>query len=259
MIDTVLLPSVRERFPPTHAVLLDNLEAIISALEKNSQLTSLLDLTERGVFLFNSYVAFAVAVYTAKFRQLYEALADSLNQSWYLTYAQSGRSILENAATVRHYSRHGDFVALRDAQRKGPPPTTVLEKAITTVDRFIRGNRFTWQAFVSKKFDELSNVADDPEMAQVNVQTCLSSWYKGSPQIKGLYDLLCDLVHPNLGSNLTVIRTYDGKLAACGDKGEEMTMFVIAPTLAGLVGAYRVVQESLLAIERLKVAENNHS
>jgi hypothetical protein len=135
------------------------------------------------------------------------------------------------------------LVALRDPRRKSLIPIRVLEKAITTVDRLIRGNRFSWQAFVSKKFDELSNVPDDPEMAQVNVQTCLGNWYKESPQVKGLYDLLGELVHPNLGSNLTVIRAYNGKLAACGEKGEGTHMFVAAPTLAGLVGAYRVVQE----------------
>lgn len=251
----MLLPSVRERFQSTHGVLLDNLEAIISALEQNSRLTSLLDLTERGVPLFNSYVAFAVAVYMAKFKQLYESVADSLNHSRYLVYAQAGRSILENTATIRHYSRHRDLVAIREARRQGSIPTHVLEKAITTVDRLVRGNRFTWQAFVSNKFNELSGVPDYPEMAQVNVQTCLANWYKESPQIKGLYDLLCDLVHPNLGSNLTVIRSYDDKLATCGELGEDINGFVVSPTLAGLVGAYRVAQESLLAIEELKIVE----
>lgn len=258
MIETVLVPSVRGRFPPTHVVLLDNLDAIISALEQNSRLTSLLDLAERGVPLFNSYVAFAIAVYMAKFRQLYESIAESLNYSHYLIYAQSARSILENTATVRYYSRHSDLIAIRNARRKGPIPIPVLEKSIATVDRLVRGNRFSWQAFVSKKFDELSNVPDDTKIAQVHVQTCLDNWYKESPQVKGLYDLLCEFVHPNLGSNLTVIRAYEGRLAACGEKGEDMNMFVAAPTLAGLVGAYRVVQESLLAIEGLKVVESNH-
>jgi hypothetical protein len=124
------------------------------------------------------------------------------------------------------------LIAIRDARRKGPIPIPVLEKSITTVDRLVRGNRFSWQAFVSKKFDGLSNVPDDPNMAQIHVQTCLDNWYKESPQVKGLYDLLCEFVHPNLGSNLTVIRTYDGRLAACGEKGEDMNMFVAAPTLA---------------------------
>jgi hypothetical protein len=126
----VLLASLRERFPPTHSVLLDNLEAIISHLEQCSRDTSLLDLTERGVPLFNSYVAFAVAVYVAKFRQLYEAVAESLNHGRHLIYAQSGRSILENIATVRHYSRQEDLVAIRDMKRKGPVSAPVVEKLL---------------------------------------------------------------------------------------------------------------------------------
>lgn len=253
----MLLKSVRDQLPPTDGVLLDNLERIISELEENSRLTSLLDLSECGELLFTAYIAFAVAVYTEKFKQLYGSIADSLNHRRYLLYAQSGRSILENAATIRYYARHKDLIALREAKRQGSIPKPTLDAAITAVDRLIRGNRFSWDAFISGKFGELSKVPSGPQ--QVHVQACLDNWYKESPPIEGLYHLMCDLVHPNLGSNLTVIRTHEGKFAACGDiGGYNYIMCIVIPTLAALVGTYRVIQESLMALEALKI-DRNHS
>lgn len=251
----VLLNSVKERFPSTHTVLLDNLEAIISSLRENSRLASVLDLTEPRPSLYNSYIAFAVAIYVAKFKQLYESIVNNLNHCHYLIYAQSGRSILENTATLRYYSRHKDLHAVRQALSTGSVPTSTLNTAIQTVDKLIRGNRFTWQAFIERRFSELEDAPEDPKLKQEHVQDCLRHWYKDNPSMKGLYNILSDLVHPNLGSNLTVIRAWDGKLTACGEKGEEMIMFVIAPTLAGIVGAYRVAQESFLTLEATKIVE----
>src|SRR5690606_283288 len=145
------------------------------------------DFSETGVPRFNSYVAFAVAVYVAKVRQLYETIAESLNNSRYLVYAQSARAIIESTATARYYSRHSDLVALKKAKERGTVPPAILEKAYKAIDRLVRGNRFSWDAFVSHRFHELSNVPDEPDLAQVNVQTCLDKWCKDEPKLRSLY------------------------------------------------------------------------
>src|ERR1041384_3161221 len=147
----MLLPSVREHYPAKSQPIFDDLERIISNLRDAARPVSFLELDERGVPPLNAYIAFAVAVYVVKFQQLYECIVESLNSDRHLTYALAARSVIENAATIRHYARHNDFRALRDARSAGRVTTALLNAAILRVDRLIRGNRFTWEAFISKR------------------------------------------------------------------------------------------------------------
>ena len=39
----------------------------------------------------------------------------------------------------------------------------------------------------------------------LKVETCMKSWAKTQPLAAFAYDYLCDLVHPNKGSNLTIL------------------------------------------------------
>src|SRR5690606_36477743 len=105
------------------------------------------DLNEEGTKLFNRYVTFAVALYTAKFKDLYEALADSLNRGRYLIYAHTGRAIVETAASLRFHVRHPDVSALRNA--KGDLSAPVLEKAINVIDQLVRGSGDSSKAFAT--------------------------------------------------------------------------------------------------------------
>ena len=71
----------------------------------------------------------------------------------------------------------------------------------------------------------LSKMPEQEHLAQVNVQTCLQEWYRDSPKLESLYDLMCDLVHPNIGSAFLVVRAQDGKLVAGGKHGDNQASF----------------------------------
>jgi hypothetical protein len=237
--------STRKRFPETHWVLLRDLEKIVQALEANSADSYAFNLSADPVGHFNAYIDFAIAVYLDKFKQLYQCVTTSIEQEWYLVYAQAGRSILENAATLRYYARHEDFVQLVHAWQAGTMNDALMRKAALTIDKFIRGSRFSWDAFVERRFDQLSKIPEQEHLAQVNVQTCLQKWYRDSPKLESLYDLMCDLVHPNIGSAFLVVRAQDRKLVAGGKGGDNQALFIVAPTLAGIVGAYKEIQGAL--------------
>ena len=245
--------STRQRFPESHWVLLSNLQNIVEALEANSAASYAFGFMHDPVAHFNAYVDFAVAVYLDKLKQLYQCVAVSIEREWYLVYAQAGRSILENAATLRYYARHEDFVALRRSWESDRMSDAVIRKAAATIDRFVRGNRFSWDAFIEGRFDQLSTVPDQEHLSQVHVQTCLKKWYKESPKLESLYDLMCDLVHPNLGSNFLVTRSQDGKLVSGGKGGSNVSLFIVAPTLAGIIGAYKEIQSALMSLNALKL------
>ncbi len=245
--------STRQRFPQTHWVLLSNLQRVVETLEANSAASYAFSFTRDPVAHFNAYVDFAVAVYIDKFKQLYQSVATSIEHEWYLVYAQGGRSILENAATLRYYVRHEDFIAVRRAWESDTMNDTLIRKAVATIDRFVRGNRFSWDAFIEGRIDELSKVPHQEHLAQVHVQKCLRKWYKDSPKLESLYDLMCDLVHPNLGSNFLVTRSQDGKLVSGGRGGSNVSLFIVAPTLAGIIGAYNEIQAALTSLDAFKL------
>lgn len=241
--------NLRKSIPSSHHVLLDNLEQIVKALKDNSKDSSILDLSGQGVQLLNEYITFAIAVYMAKFLQLYETLCESLESDKILIYAQVGRSIIENAASLRYYSRLPEIEYLRTIN-KNQLTKDNYDNALLAIDKMVRGSRFTWQAFLEGRFDELGKNLEYEELNQVNIKTCLNHWYKQSPNLESLYDLFCDVVHPNLGSNMTVIKIWEGKLSACGELGENNMAFFIAPSLAGIVGIYKEIQKIFLNLEK---------
>ena len=182
-----------------------------------------------------------MSVYADKFLQLYGAVAESLLSERYLIYAQSARSILENAATLRYHSKDADVTLLRTSER---PSTESIAAAFSKLDRLIRGSRFTWDALLSGRFDEVRAKPDYEELRQTHVQTCLGHWYRESPKVESLYSMLCDMVHPNFGSSLLVIRTDNGSLLAGGEGGTPAAAHLVYPTLAGTLGAFKIVQHS---------------
>jgi len=108
-------------------------------------------------------------------------------------------------------------------------------------------------AFSQGRMEKLSKAPPHPKFEQINVQTCLKHWYKQSPKLEHLYDLLCDLVHPNFGSGLLTMRSLDGEIVAGGVAGQFTCMWIVAPTLACIVGAYNDIQLSMKGLCDLRL------
>lgn len=249
------LDKLKDKLPNTHWVLIDNLSQVIESLSINSEPVFAFKQHTNPRKFYNSYIDFALSVYVDKFKQLYNSLAHSLLSEQYIIYAQSGRSIIENAATLRYYSRQNEFAQLFSSWQGKEYNMELHNNAIMLLDRLARGSRFSWDAFIEGRFKDLSKIPDQEHLSQTNIKTCLTHWQKDSPNLESLYDLLCDLVHPNLGSNFLVLKTLKGELVAGGNEGENISMFIICPTLAGIVGAYKTIQESLLKLEGYKLAD----
>ena len=166
-------------------------------------------------------------------------------------YAAAGRTIIENAATLRYYSFHADLFALHAAWGTARMNDEVLRLGTNTLDKLVRGNRFTWEAFIAHRFDELASSPDGDTPSQINVATCLDKWYKDNPALRSLYALFCDLVHPNLGSNFLALRVGSGGLFAGGHQGQYACDFIVLPTLEGILGVYTEIQTAGRRLEAL--------
>lgn len=241
------------RFPHTHHILLHELESVIGQLRALNSNPAPFPTTLNPVEFYNAAIDFGISVYAAKLLQLFESIEHSIENETYLIYAQSGRAILENVATLRYYSKHVDIVTANEAWKSKSLTDPVLRKANENIDRFLRGNRFAWDAFIEGRFNELMKTPHQDHLAQVNSTTCLQKWFKEAPKIEPLYDLFCDLVHPNIGSNLLTIGVRDNNLVA-GDVGAKSTsMFIIAPTLAGVLGAFKAVKSGVQDLAALRL------
>jgi hypothetical protein len=240
--------SAASRFPQTHRVLLQHLDTAVSQLRALNATPSAFLATNDPVAHFNAYIDFGISTYAAKLLELFESVELSIENERYLIYALSGRAILENTATLRYYSMHPDILAASEAWKSKSLTDRVLRTANATLDRFLKGNRFSWDAFIEGRFTELTTTPDQPDQAQVNSTTCLQKWFKESSKLEPLYDLFCDLVHPNLGSNLLVLGTLGNELRPGAKEAKSASLFIVAPTLAGVIGSFETAKKS---IERL--------
>jgi hypothetical protein len=244
----MLSATATARFPQTHWVLLQRLDSVINQLRMlNAQPAAFLA-TRDPVAHFNAYIDFGISTYAAKLLELFESIELSIENERYLIYAQSGRAIIENIATLRYYSKHPDIAAASDAWKNKALTDPLLRAANATLDRFLRGSRFSWDAFIEGRFSDLSKIPDQPDQAQINSATCLQKWFIESPKLESLYDLLCDLVHPNFGSNLLVLGTLKSQLFPGAKGAKSSSLFIVAPTLAGILGCF---ETSKTSIERL--------
>jgi hypothetical protein len=129
-------------------------------------------------------------------------------------YALCGRALIETTAILRYYIVE-EYKPLLD---KGPLAQNDLQRLIEIDDRHLRGGTFDWESFLFKNYSKLKEEAaarvggiskkQGREPRQVRIgRDCMKSWAKETPAVSIVYDLFCDLVHPNIGSTFLVAST----------------------------------------------------
>jgi hypothetical protein len=93
--------------------------------------------------LHNLYARNLITCYVAKFADLCSGLIHAVETDNFLTYALCGRSLIENAATLRYYVLQ-KYKPLFD---KGTLLADGMKTLIDTDDQFLRGGKFDWESF----------------------------------------------------------------------------------------------------------------
>lgn len=196
--------------------------------------------------LHNVYARSLITCYVAKFAQLTEAICESIDNDRYLIYALAGRSLIESTATLRYYTLF-QYKPLLD---KGLQTSADMKALIEIDDRHLRGSRFDWDAFFSKRYVQLIDdavktlrnkkknqkyIAKGIIVEQVNILTCIEKWAEVTPEALIAYSLFCDLVHPNIGSSFLVSSTNDSGLYFTPAKGESVGAAIFEQTFPLLV------------------------
>ena len=139
-------------------------------------------------------------LYGASCSKLYVAckhIQSALPRHDYLEYALFWRVMLEQTAVLVHIA-----VKLAPLFENGYKDD--LSDFVSSVITSVAGGRFNWNEFVRVGFEGLltNPEARKPQLNQVNILTCVQRWGKIEPRIFLLYEILCETVHPNFGSNM---------------------------------------------------------
>lgn len=254
----ISLTKTRSHLPPKAHKLVEQLEHVLASLAENTADIYPFREREHSLDFYNKYMDFAVSVYADKFKQLYSVLALALESEWYLVYAQCARAIIEHTAYCRYFSVNKNCQELKRAFEANELTDAQTNRALEDLDRFVRGTRFSWDAFVEKRFAELNKQPHQPHLKQIHINDCLRDWYQEKPNLEHLYDLLCDLVHPNFGSTLMIVRSMDREVVAGGSGGSYLCSFIVTPTLACVVGAYNEIQLSFQRLCHLRLVPKSN-
>jgi len=165
----------------------------------------------------NHYIDLIFATFVIKIAQLSESIIIAINRSDYLSYALAGRSLIEHTAMLWYYIQ----IKYLPLFKKKNLNYSDLKKLIDIDDKYFRGSRFDWESFLFKNYKKMKENAikklkkhkvEIDFIQQVNAKTCIEHWGKLYPEVLIGYDLFCDLVHPNIGSNFLVSGIEENKL-----------------------------------------------
>ena len=132
-----------------------------------------------------------------------------------------------------------------------------IEELIQWLDKHLAGRRFDWNNFLADHFQQIKGLKPEPivQPAQVNIITCLEKWGRENQSIIPLYELFCDLVHPNLGSTLLITRILDDHLIVGGEKGKPLGQEIFKRTFGELLELFQEVKEQLIQLQSFKFSE----
>jgi len=249
--------SVKQSAPAKHQIFFSNFEEITRVMnEQSGDHKFVWDPPNDSTLLLNHYLDIIWSVHVCKFSELCHALVDAINHKEFIVYGLIGRSLIEHAAIMRYYCKHRIKPTVDEAVKTGSVSGDQIKNIINELDRFLRGSKFNWDAFLAGRFDELFGEKEDSStQTQVNVLTCVQKWARETPPVLVLYDLFCDLVHPNIGSTLLIMKKWEEGVGFGGQNGEAFGEDIVIRTLAGLVSLFKDIRSYLNMMLLLQIRE----
>ncbi|TKF50302.1 hypothetical protein FCV63_24590 [Vibrio lentus] len=227
-----------QAFPDKYEKLFSDFEKVIINIEELASEKHVWNKSPNDHFeLLNNQLNLVWACNVSKLNELYRTLVESINQQQYLIYGMVGRSIIEHVATMRYYMNDKVLNVVNNAVDTGN--LNDVNELNQLLDKFLRGGRFDWESFFSGDFEKLKTAKGQDkaanELSQVNTLTCIQKWSKDEATVEILYDLFCDLVHPNIGSSMLVMHEWDDGIGFGGLCEKKTGQDIMLMTIAGIV------------------------
>lgn len=161
----------------------------------------------------NHYLRVIYNIQLLKLALIGDQLTHAVKSKNFLSYALAGRSMLEHVAVWRYFLVEKYAKIVRPGQEISFDD---FKSLIELHKKFLYGTRFDWsswlgqdrtglesaylQSIIDKK-NKKNNLADQKNIS-VNVLACVEKISRENPKFGVYYEMFCDLVHPNLGSNI---------------------------------------------------------
>ena len=186
------------------------------------------------VKLHNHYIAVIRVSSVMKVSSLFEGTIRAVNDGNFLMYAIAARAIVEHTACLRHYF-HDLYPPLLTPH---PPTREQMQQLIELGDRCLRGSRFDWEGLFAGR---PSTTGPENLPRALRVGEAIKKWDEAVPKLKVQhgYHLLCDCVHPNLGSTWLAAYVDGGRLKFARSGKMPAGYYVFWPTVPLMVSVFR--------------------
>ncbi len=240
--DSSVYDKVQEITRKSMSVVEEGMPRLKGTIEKMNQ-NFVLDETLDGADLHNQYIDAIFCAFLLKLYNLNSSIIYSVNRNDFLTYALVSRSLLENAATVKWYMEKKFsplFSTLANPQTNAESRGNLFKELIDQEDRLLKAGRFDWESYFTNNLQKLNSdyaqklenkkkkkktYKTDPMVRQqVNALTCIEEWGGKNPNFGVLYDLFCDMVHPNIGSTMCLAVPNEGGISFTIDQEKSTGM-----------------------------------
>lgn len=186
--------------------------------------------------LIGDFFKFIKAQYVAKLEELISSYIDSINSQQYLITGLVGRAIIETIGTLKYYNDRADEIILKLAEVErvegNPLDPKLMEELFDLIEGHMKGSTIDWSSFfksdiktfIENIVSEIKSKNKNPDLIKplrIN-NTILRDWSNKVPQVHAFYAFFCDLVHPNLGSNLLLMGTSKDVLQIGGDSNKSL-------------------------------------
>lgn len=162
------------------------------------------------------------------------SIVQSLNDGNLLLSFHALRGYVELVAALRYTVKRATPI-VQEAAATGQITAEQARQLANHLNLLLHGGRFNWATYFeqgAKGVIDRRQVKRSKEERQkfefnnLRIAKCVDDWAKETPAAEFIYDYLCELVHPNKGSNLILLSEIDGK-ATFDAKGNGSLALVI--------------------------------
>lgn len=199
--------------------------------------------------LHNMYARNLVTAYVSKVADLSNGVLLAIEHENFLMYAVCGRALIETTAMLRYYVLEKYKPLLERKQGTGLSRDD-MRRLIELDDQHLRGGKFDWESFLFQRYSKLKDdarvrmeskgkrarpVDGSSQPEQIRIGHCIESWGRETPAILVVYNLFCDLVHPNIGSTFLVASSSGKELYFSRFRGEPVGRAILEQSLPMLL------------------------
>jgi hypothetical protein len=194
--------------------MLDNLEGLLCNYHKDNS-AELVERSAHPLENLNASGRQIATMFLTKTIYYSRAIIDNVNSGNLLVAFQSMRALIEVVAAVRHtLEKLGPLI--HECSARGIVTGEQAQQLNYHCDLLLHGGRFDWEhyfengawAVLERKGKQRSKEERqkfEERARYLKIEKCIESWSKKQPLARFAYDYLCDLVHPNKGSNLVLL------------------------------------------------------